>query len=61
MTLWVLGSLPLVALFALQLINPDYLEPMLSERFGRNLLTLGFVLQVIGFLVIRKLIAIRYQ
>ena len=56
-----LGSLPLVALLALQVINPTYLEPMLSERFGRTLLTIGFVLQVVGFLVIRRLIAIRYQ
>lgn len=61
MTLWVLGSLPMVALVALELINPDYLDPMLQERSGRLLLAIGFCLQLFGFLVIRRIIRIKFQ
>jgi tight adherence protein B len=61
MTLWVLGSMPLLALFTLQLINPEYLTPMLEDPFGRNLLMAGFGLQIIGFLVIRRIIRIKFQ
>ncbi|HNW58187.1 MAG TPA: type II secretion system F family protein [bacterium] len=61
MTLWVLGSLPLVALLALEMINPDYIAPMLQERFGRTLLAVGFCLQLVGFMVIRRIIRIKFQ
>ncbi len=61
MTLWVLGSLPMVALLALEMINPDYLDPMLKERSGRMLLAVGFCLQLIGFMVIRRIIRIKFQ
>ncbi len=61
MSMWVLGSLPLVMMAIIQSINPDYFAPMLEDRTGRMFLMIGFGLEVIGILVIRRITRIRFQ
>jgi tight adherence protein B len=55
----ILVCLPLaVGLFTL-LVAPDYLRPMLDSEKGRGALVVAAAMQVLGILVIRKIIAIK--
>jgi tight adherence protein B len=60
MTGTVLGLAPIVAGVLLFLLNPDYMMPLFQESLGRIMLGFGFGLQMIGFLVIRRLTQIEY-
>lgn len=55
----VVGLIPLVLLVAFSIMSPEYVEPMFKTTPGHLILTLAAVLQIIGFLVIRKLVDIK--
>lgn len=59
MTGYVLGVLPVVTFFMFNILNPRYESILYKETQGRYVLALAVVLQLIGFLVIRKIIRIR--
>lgn len=59
MTGYVLGVLPVVTFFMFNILNPKYESILYKETQGRYVLALAVVLQLIGFLVIRKIIRIR--
>jgi len=61
MTMWVLGSMPVVFMIIINAVNPDYFAPLLESPTGRKLLLTGAVMQILGFLVIRKIIRIKFQ
>ncbi len=61
MTMWVLGSMPVVFSLIINAINPDYFAPLLESPAGRKLLMAGAIMQILGFLVIRKIIRIKFQ
>ena len=61
MSMWVLGSLPIGFGFIMSMIHPGYLDPLFNEPFGRLLLTIGIILQIIGFIILRKIIRIKLQ
>lgn len=55
---WVLAILPFaVAAFA-SIVNPGYLRPFLDEPIGRVFLAGALVCQLVGFLVIRRIVNI---
>ncbi len=54
----VLGVLPLVLLLVLLVLQPTYLSHMWAETAGRLMLGAGFLTDVIGLLVIRRLVQI---
>lgn len=56
---YVLAALPLVTFVIFQFLLPSYERVMLTEEMGRYALILAVVMQVIGFLFIRKIINIR--
>jgi tight adherence protein B len=60
MTGAVLAGTPLVMLFLLNMVAPEYMGPMFTETFGRWMLAIAAMLQLFGFLVIRKLTDIEY-
>lgn len=60
MTGAVLAVTPLVMLVLLYLVSPDYMGPMFTETFGRWMLAVAAMLQIFGFLVIRRLTDIEY-
>jgi tight adherence protein B len=60
MTGAVLAITPLVMLFLLNLVAPEYMGPMFSESLGRWMLVVAALLQIFGFLVIRRLTNIEY-
>jgi len=56
---WVLGFLPLGLGTALYLMNPNYIGCLFTKPAGKALLGAATVLQVTGFLIIRKIINIK--
>ncbi len=59
MTGYVLGVLPVFTFVMFNILNPKYESILYKETTGIYVLTLAVILQVIGFLVIRKIIKIR--
>jgi tight adherence protein B len=58
LTAMVLTALPVAVLGFLRVSSPDYLNNLTGDVLGRNLLAAAAVLQVTGFLVMRKIIRI---
>ncbi len=60
MTGWILAAMPptLVAIF--MVVNPGYLRPLVEEPAGIRMIVVGISLQVIGTLIIRRIIRIDY-
>ncbi len=59
MSMIALMALPPVMGFLLFILNADYVNTMFFEPLGRQMLAFAAVMQVLGFLVIRKIIRIR--
>lgn len=55
---YVLAALPIVVGTLIYLLNPDYGSLMFTHPLGRVLLGVAFIMQIIGFLWIRKIINI---
>lgn len=55
----IVGALPIGLLVVLSLLSPGYFDPLFSSLFGRMLLGLGAIMELLGFFCIRKLIDIR--
>lgn len=55
----VLTALPIVVGFILNLINPTYLQPLFTEPLGRVSIVAGIVLEIIGYIVINKIVDIK--
>jgi tight adherence protein B len=55
---YVLALLPIVVGTAIYLLNPEYGSRMFTHPIGKVLLGVAFVMQILGFLWIRKIIDI---
>lgn len=55
----VLMALPVVLFFAVYYLNPDYVMLLFTDVMGKKMLAAGIFLQVVGALVIRKIINIK--
>lgn len=55
---FVLLGLPVFLAIALSLINPDHMRPLFQERMGQTMLVATIVMQIIGFIWIRRVIKI---
>jgi len=56
----VIGAMPLVVGGILMLVNPGYIETFFTTQIGTAMLIGAAVMEVLGFLVIRKVIDIKY-
>lgn len=54
----VVGVLPLAVLLFITLTDPSYMQPLWQTQQGQFLLFIAFVLEVAGYLVIKKLMAV---
>ena len=59
MTAGILGALPVVTVFALLFVAPGYLDSMAADPDGRKLIGGAVVGQILGNLIIRKIINIQ--
>lgn len=55
---YILGALPILLMMALTFVNRSYLLELLTNPMGQVMLGVGFVLQVIGMVMMRRLAAI---
>jgi len=57
---WILSGMPPVLALILSVVSPEYLKPMITDPLGIQMIAAGCTMQVIGTLIIRKLVNIRY-
>jgi tight adherence protein B len=57
---WVLAGLPPALTLIISITSPGYMKAMFTDPLGIRMLVVGASMQVIGSLVIRKLVDIRY-
>jgi tight adherence protein B len=56
----VIGALPLFLLAFVSMVNSSYMQPLFTTTYGYAMLAVSAVLEGIGFLLIRKLVNIKY-
>lgn len=56
----IIGFLPIVLLIILSVLNPTYMEPFFTTTYGHIMLLIGTVMECIGFLVIRKIVDVKF-
>lgn len=56
----IIGALPLFLLGIISAVNPSYMQPLFTTSYGYMMLTISAVLEGIGFLLIQKLVNIKY-
>jgi tight adherence protein B len=57
---WVLASMPVVLALILNVVSPEHMKTMFTDPLGIKMIAAGGTMQVIGSLIIRKLVNIRY-
>jgi len=57
---WILAGLPPALAVILCFVSPDHMKTMVTDPLGMKMLAVGGTMQVIGTLIIRKLVNIRY-
>lgn len=55
---WIVAALPIALGFVLNYMRPDLMEPMMDHWFGYILVAAVAVLEILGMLIIRKIVAI---
>jgi tight adherence protein B len=55
---YILAGLPIAVGFMLSMIRPGYLDPLFAPGMMRLVLIFAVVMQVVGFLIIRKIVDI---
>src|SRR5438552_11639838 len=55
MSRWVVSFLPVMLLLAILLLNPHYINPLLTHSWGRFLLFAATIMVVSGSLVIKRI------
>jgi tight adherence protein B len=56
---WILSGLPFGVVLLLTAINPDYMFLLLHDQRGHYVLGAAVILQIMGILTIKKILAIR--
>jgi len=56
---YMLTAIPFVALIGMQIFQPAYIRPLFTDPSGQMALTVGAILQIIGYVVISKIIKIK--
>ena len=56
---YIIGALPVFIILILMFINPSYIEMFFSTQTGQIMLIVSAVLEVIGFLFVRKIVNIK--
>jgi len=59
MTMLILMCLPLGWVVMMSVVNPQYLQPLYTDPLGHRLIAAAVGLQLIGYLLIRKIAHIR--
>lgn len=58
---WILGTLPIALGVIISTLNPDYIGQLFHETLGHYMLATGVILQIMGVIVINKIVKIKVQ
>ncbi len=58
---WILGLLPVIFVLVIMALHPDYLDPLFNDKLGHLLIVIAVFLQLVGFLIIRKIMNIKFE
>jgi tight adherence protein B len=56
---WILCGLPIALVFVMTTINPDYMGVLLDDRRGHMVIIVAVIMQLIGMLLIRRILKIK--
>ena len=56
----IIGLLPVVVILFLMILNPTYLTDFVNDPLGKLLLAVSVLMEVIGFVVINRIVDIKY-
>lgn len=56
----IVGALPIVLFLVLMIINPSYIGSFIASPTGIAMLMFGLVMEVIGFIVINRMVDLKY-
>jgi Flp pilus assembly protein TadB len=56
---YIIAALPFGIAAVLLMLNPEYMKLLISDKIGWGMIAGGLTLEVIGFLIIRKIISIK--
>lgn len=56
----IIGSLPIALAAVLMMINPEFIQAFFATRRGIGMVITGVVMETIGFLLIKKVVTIKY-
>jgi tight adherence protein B len=56
---YIVSVLPFLLFFWINLVNPNYMKTLYDHPYGVYILGVGMVMQVVGWLIIRKIVNIR--
>ncbi|NIA07217.1 MAG: hypothetical protein GWP14_06215 [Actinobacteria bacterium] len=56
---WVLSALPVLVFFVAKALNPEYIDILLHEEQGQTMLGAAIVMQILGMLMIKKIVNIK--
>ena len=57
---YIVGALPFILLIMMSVVNPDYASGLFETDLGHIMLVVGIILEIIGFVVIKKIVTIKY-
>ncbi len=57
---WILCALPFVMFFALNFLNPGYGKVLFQDPLGQKLVASAGIMMVIGVLLIRRIVSVKY-
>ena len=58
LTGFVIAGIPVALALYFIVVSPDYIAPLITDSLGRMLLGAAVVMEVVGFLIIRKIVDI---
>lgn len=56
----IIGSLPIAVAAILMVVNPDYMSTFFTTTAGNIMLIVSVVMEILGFIAIRKVVSIEY-
>jgi tight adherence protein B len=58
-TAWVLGILPIAIGLIIYVVNPEYVKFFFEDKAGRVLLGLAVILEILGYITIRRIVGMK--
>jgi len=59
MSAWILCALPISVAFMVTFLNPDYMSKLWKDSRGHTLIAVALIMQLIGMLMVRKILRIK--